>query len=276
MVFESGIKAISYGADGTDTERYAQQNMDTTCTPTSLNFEIPFYGIRFAAPIMPDSGLPLVSVQDSKHEKKTARNNIFSGAHILTTGNDTIRYNQILEFSRHPGTTLYERDVKNVDRQDDRAAYRLFASGTLGALMKMDWGRTPMALVIYLFVLGDLFDAYQNRTVDHGERVRMVMRAYFFLTSWADFIDSHPHYTRAKHFISRQSFEIFLEIARSLILLILTHRSYFSDIPLLPWLHGTEQNEHIFWNHAADCGRFHVARRVDDDAENEGHSKRVR
>ncbi|POG58820.1 hypothetical protein GLOIN_2v1467900, partial [Rhizophagus irregularis DAOM 181602=DAOM 197198] len=46
--------------------------------------------------------------------------------------------------------------------------------------------------------------------------------------------------------ISLQSYNIFTSLAESLVLLIIAHRDYYSDYPLLPWEHGTEALEHVF------------------------------
>ena len=43
--------------------------------------------------------------------------------------------------------------------------------------------------------------------------------------------------------ISTQSFEIFISMAESLVMLIMVHREYY---PLFLWEYGTEALEHIF------------------------------
>ena len=50
---------------------------------------------------------------------------MFSGAQLLTLGTGTARYDQILTLSKMPDSVLYKRDVENVDRQDDDAAFHL-------------------------------------------------------------------------------------------------------------------------------------------------------
>ena len=79
----------------------------------------------------------------------------------------------------------------------------------------------------------------------------MAMRGYFFLNMWAEFIENasklyNSMFSIAKNFISPQSFKIFINLAKSLILLIITHREYYSSYPLYPWEHGTEAIEHVF------------------------------
>src|ERR1044071_5951958 len=49
--------------------------------------------------------------------------------------------------------------------------------------------------------------------------------------------------------ISTQSFEIFISMAESLVMLILVHREYYPSYPSYPlflWEHGTEALEYIF------------------------------
>jgi hypothetical protein len=55
---------------------------------------------------------------------------------------------------------LYHRDVEKLDRQDDNAATRFF----LGDTLKWLSDRYPelLGLVVYLFVFGELINAYQN------------------------------------------------------------------------------------------------------------------
>ncbi|RIA81934.1 hypothetical protein C1645_700482 [Glomus cerebriforme] len=74
------------------------------------------------------------------------------------------------------------RDIINVDKQDDGAAYRFFSSAVLNqcqedGIIKSD----KLDLFLYLFVISKLFDAYLNRSIFHKTRIIMVMRAYFFL-----------------------------------------------------------------------------------------------
>jgi hypothetical protein len=80
----------------------------------------------------------------------------------------------------------------------------------------------------------------------------MAMRAFFFLKIWKDYIKrcgiahSSKWYNLQRSIISIQSFEIFISMAESLIMLILVHRDYYPKYPLFLWEHGTEALEHIF------------------------------
>ncbi|EGG06419.1 uncharacterized protein MELLADRAFT_86613 [Melampsora larici-populina 98AG31] len=46
--------------------------------------------------------------------------------------------------------------------------------------------------------------------------------------------------------ISHESFKTFKHLAISLLTLIIAHREYYPEHPLMPWKHGTEACEHIF------------------------------
>ncbi|RGB24991.1 hypothetical protein C1646_611813, partial [Rhizophagus diaphanus] len=70
-------------------------------------------------------------VQDPKHAKKTSRNAIMSGAQLLTFGNLTVQFEQLLKLSYIPNSVMYRQDVIKLDRQDDGAAYRVFCLGNL-------------------------------------------------------------------------------------------------------------------------------------------------
>ena len=64
-------------------------------------FEDQEYGICFRAPIF--CGRP-------------ARNQLFSGARLMTLGLGTVRYDHIKLLASSPKTALYQRDVINVDK----------------------------------------------------------------------------------------------------------------------------------------------------------------
>jgi len=78
------------------------------------------------------------------------------------------------------GSPLYRRDIEKLDRQDDNAVSRLFSANTLPYLASHYPDRVE---IVYLFVFGDLIDAYQNRSIPHLERVKMLLRARYFLDS---------------------------------------------------------------------------------------------
>lgn len=128
------------------------------------------------------NGYPSFVVQDPKHGGKTARNQILSGARYLIIGCFSLLYRYLLELANSPFCRLFRRDVERVDKQDDRAAARTLSGEVLECLMK----ELPecCALVLYLFVVGELIDAWQNRHIPHTEHIRMVTRARYFLMAW--------------------------------------------------------------------------------------------
>ena len=134
-------------------ERNAQKLLSTP-ESSNLTFVDNFYGITFQAPLFND--ILLITVQDPKHATKTARNQLFSGARLLTFAQTTVRYDQILEVQKH-GSVLLSRDVINVDKQDDLAALRTFSSAFLNEVIsKCLLDDTYCGLVCFLFVFGDV------------------------------------------------------------------------------------------------------------------------
>lgn len=195
-------------------------------------------------------GQPVVMVQDSKHAAKTARNNVTSGAKFLVLGNYVAMYSQIRKPALSRNGPLYKRDVEKVDRQDDNAACRLLSSATLQWL-KVHHDTNPAnkevrGLIVFLFLMGEAVDAYQNRSLPHIEQVKMVLQLHFFLERWESFLD-RAGYTKSTNFISLQFRDILRYLVFGLIQLIVVYRdNYRSRYPLLPWLHSTEVCEHVF------------------------------
>lgn len=139
---------------------------------------------------------------------------------------------------------LMLRDVERLDRQDDRAAARLLSSAVLRHLSTHhpEW----VGLGIYLFVMGGLFAAWQNRTLPHRDRLKLVLRARYFLRFWRDHIVRHPHHSTTVNFISRESFDILMILCDSFLKLVRLHRDLYPSYPFLPWLYSTEFNEHYY------------------------------
>ncbi|CAI2174578.1 6746_t:CDS:2, partial [Funneliformis geosporum] len=154
-------------------------------------------------------------VQDIKHAKKTARNQIHYGTRLITFGNSTVHYDQLCDLAKKENSGLCICDVCNVDKQNDRAAFRVFHSQLLG--MCQDNGvinLEKLGLFVYLFVLAS------KKT-------------------------SKEWYSTTRSFISIQSYYIFKSLAESLVLLIISHHYYYEDYPLLLWEHRIEALEHI-------------------------------
>lgn len=196
----------------------------------------------FTIPVFGDQ--PIATVQDSKHALKTGRNQLLSGAHLGVLGNHVLFYTQVRHLAASETGPLYNRDVEKLDRQDDNAATRLFCADTLRWLIKHH--DDQRGLIIYLFIIGEAVDAYQNRHISHGERIKMLLRAMFFMEGWEEFI-SKANYQRSKHFISREYRDILKILISGFMQLIIIHRDLLDDIyAFLPWLHSTEVCEHLF------------------------------
>jgi hypothetical protein len=177
-LLDQKIHVVSSASDGSTTERSMQRNLTLKAEGTRE------YRIKHPRPIdsrNPDittsipmfKGRPVVMVQDAKHAAKTARNNATTGAKLLTLGNYVAMYSQIRKAAFAHDGPLYRRDVEKVDRQDDNAACRLLSATTLrwfvAGCEANPEGEQVRGLIIYLFLMGELVDAYQSRTLPHVE-----------------------------------------------------------------------------------------------------------
>jgi hypothetical protein len=153
-------------------------------------------------------------------------------------------FSQVREMAFAEHSPLYHRDVEKLDRQDDNAATRLFCGDTLQWLK--DNHPEHHSLIIYLFVFGELIDAYQSRTLSITERVQMVLRAQFFLEMWQKFLVV-AKYPQAKHYISQQCADIADILIKGFLKLVIIYRDHVpGSPPLFPWLLTTEVVEHVF------------------------------
>lgn len=251
-----GVNIVSYACDGTQVERSIQDLLvsNAKCTisikvpdpdPEEKDdyvIHIPMFG--------PGPGSPVVMVQDSKHALKTFRNNLFSGARALVLGNHISMYSQVwrIAFGDPPGP-IYQRDVEKMDRQDDNAATRLFSAETLDFITKHH--PACLGLVVYLFIMGEVVDAYQGRTLSHLERIKMVLRCHYFLRLWKRFLQATGY--AKKYCISREAQDIIEKLIDGLLALVHVYRDHLQgEYPLLLWLHATELCEHIF----AECRKL--------------------
>ncbi|KAJ3002796.1 hypothetical protein NUW54_g5652 [Trametes sanguinea] len=238
------IHVVSYACDGTETERAVQRLVVEHATSCRT------HSIKRPRPGAPDvvltiaeiHGRPLVMIQDSKHAAKTFRNNLFSGARALVLGNFLAVYHYARDIAFHALGPLFHRDVEKLDRQDDNAATRLFASATLDFTATTYPDR--VGLIVYLFIFGELIDAYQSRSISHLERAHMVLRASYFLTTWRRFL-SVAGYSEDRYCLSREAIDITGYLIEGLLGLIYVFRD-LGDYPLVPWLHSTEVVEHLF------------------------------
>jgi hypothetical protein len=247
MLHAQDIAPLSMASDGHVTERSLGRNV-VESSEAHWEYSIPNSHanatINLKIPLCKCHGLPCNVCQDAKHGLKTARNQLFTGAHLLAIGNFAMFFSHLRDIDEHPIGPLFRRDVEKVDKQDDRAASRTFSASVIDFLCRFFPER--QGLSAYLFVIGELVDAWQNRSIPHIERARMVMRARFFLTIWRSHVDTHPDHNLDTHFVSRDSYEIFTTLCDSLLGLIISHRRFYSNYPLLPWLHSTEVCEHLF------------------------------
>ncbi|KAJ6528185.1 hypothetical protein B0H19DRAFT_969274 [Mycena capillaripes] len=129
-------------------------------------------------------------MQDSKHALKTARNQIMNGARMIVIGYFTVFFSMLRNLAFNILGPLFANDIEKADKQDDRAAARLFSAATLN--FHSENHPEQIGLSIYLFVLGELVDAWQYRNIFHRDRVKMVLRARFFLMAWRTHIIAHP------------------------------------------------------------------------------------
>lgn len=247
-LLERDIQVTSYAADGSSVERGVQKILETKATTTvthrikhpspdgkgqDIIINIPFFG-----------KYPIANLQDSKHLLKTFRNNLYSGARLLTFPNSVAMFSQVREIAFTDGSPLFHRDVEKLDRQDDNAATRLFCADTLAWVNEHH--PDELGLSMYLFIFGELIDAYQNRSVDITERIEMVLRAHFFVEMWEKFLKV-AGYSKAKHFVSQQCEDITDILIKGFMKLVYIYRDNVEgQPPLLPWLLSTEVIEHIF------------------------------
>ncbi|KAK6992640.1 hypothetical protein R3P38DRAFT_3430332 [Favolaschia claudopus] len=241
-----GFRIIASGGDGAAVERECQRRL----TRASKRSE---FKIKHPDPEHPDivvelwelDGNVFVVFQDAKHLRKTIRNNAGAGARGLVLGNYLVYYEQMYTLAIQPDSPMYARDWRNRDRMDDNAAARLTSADTL-----QQAARDPannLGLVVYLFVFGDLVDAYQSRTISHHERAKIAIRARLFLQTWRAYL-AKAGCSEARHFISKEAFDICEIIINGILGLIVIHRDHLGDksCPLLPWFIASEPNEHSF------------------------------
>ncbi|TFY73191.1 hypothetical protein EWM64_g10821 [Hericium alpestre] len=214
---------ITLGSDGTVTKHNARRELLTLTSAVDIHYCIPHpegNGQFITIMVHKVYGQALAIIQDLKYCQKMFRNNLFSGATLLLLGRYPIFYELIhvmaLNFEDSP---LYRRNVEKLDRQDDRAAARLFSADALKhAIEHTD----NLGLVAYLFVFGEMVDAYQSRTIPHSERIKMVLRARFFKDLWKAFL-RNAGYPERCYFISRDADDITDILINGLLSIIYIH-----------------------------------------------------
>ncbi|PLW42688.1 hypothetical protein PCASD_08506 [Puccinia coronata f. sp. avenae] len=240
---KAGMSILSLGSDGAATEISALRMVQASADKY-LSFHKSDAGVSVQVPLIGEPPQPVVAVQDPKHARKTATNQILSGARLLSFGKFHLNISHLVELLGDH-STLYNRDVLNCDKQDDGRAYRTMNWETLEASL-----RSPkhIGLSIYLFLLGELTDAWLCQKMNHLDRIRSSWTCIFFLRLWhlSNSDKNSPLTSIDRNGVSRQSFEIFSFLGNSLLGLIIAHRDFHPKVPLLPWKHGTEACEHIF------------------------------
>jgi hypothetical protein len=258
MQREEPLCIVSLGSDGAVSERKARQELMAKLVQSGEGEIIERHiehpdgqSPPIIVPLFGAFGKPTAIIQDSKHCRKTMCNNLFSGARAIVLGHSVTFYQQvrdIVDDTAH--SPLRRRDVERLDRQDDHAAECLFSSATLDYSIN-HLGRSSLGLSIYLFIFGDLIDAYQSRKVSHAEHVIMVLRAKFFKDLWKSFLQEGK-YSMQHYFISQDADKIVDTLVLGLLGLIFIHRDLLGSDPnlksflLMPWTHGSESNEHVF------------------------------
>ncbi|KAJ8074348.1 hypothetical protein PM082_012661 [Marasmius tenuissimus] len=255
-LIQEGVNVVSYACDGTEVERGVQRRIISQADRVvDYTISSPYEGgkdvaVKFA--IIHDQ--PVTVIQDSKHALKTFRSNIFSGARLLCFGNYVAVYEFVREVAHEDRSPIYIRDVERLDRQDDAAATRLFSADMLEYVS--DAHPEHILLIVLLFVLGDFIDAFQNRRISHHERVRMVLRARYFIDYWETFLSVSGYDKR--YCLSREALDIARILIEGYLALIVIHRDYQNTsnniLPLIPWLHSSEPDEHAFGDTRALIG----------------------
>ncbi|KAF9526823.1 hypothetical protein CPB83DRAFT_837122 [Crepidotus variabilis] len=226
MAAQLKLPLIALAADGAASELAAQFMMDKVQTEEkSLVYDYPLYGIHLRAPVFADTG-PLISVTDAPHARKTARNQPQYGTHTASLGVGHLVNQSLVGLYETGAAGLVVRDVANVDKQDDGAARRVFHHQALEAYTTKDNPNMETVSIrpgfegvfTYLFVLGQLFEAWMSPSMTTHERVLAALRARFWL-----------HYWR-QHVLG----------------LSLAFAKFYPDQPFCIWLIATDFVEHFF------------------------------
>ncbi|EGG10172.1 uncharacterized protein MELLADRAFT_94558 [Melampsora larici-populina 98AG31] len=244
---DAGLKVLSLGSDGAATEMLAQLLL-TSKAINYIEFSRPQAGIHIKIPLFGSNPTPLVIVQDPKHARKTGANQLLSGARLLAFGKYYINIGHMVLLMQDENSSLYQKDVFNIDRQDDGRAYRSLNNDTLELALQHP---ECTGLAVYLFIIGELVDAWLSNSASHEERILSSHTADVFLKRWKAFLkeqydDTDGLMSLDRNGISHPAWKIFSQLASSLVALIISHREHFPDAPFVPWKHGTEACEHIF------------------------------
>lgn len=248
-LLEHGVRVSSLGADGASKERSVLRHFALSA-PSFIDFVLPHPAfphdparcIKIRIVCWGKDRQPISLIEDPGHGRKTLRSNIYSGARLLTLGDYIACYSHFLAVYLEKGP-LNSRDTLKVDKQSDNTAIRVFSSATMKHLI--DKHPDQLGTIVYLVVLGSLPDAYQSRELTLIERIRIALRAMYFLQYWNDFVRASGY--SSQHLISAQALDICRYLVEGLIQLVIIYRDTFGGkYPLLLWKVGTEGNEHSF------------------------------
>lgn len=103
-----------------------------------------------------------------------------------------------------------------------------------------------LGLIVYLFIFGELIDAYQNRSMTLVERTKLVLCAHYFNEMWEKFLDLSK-YPKSRHYVSPQCADITQTLIQGFFQALIIYRDHSGGLyPFLPWLLSTEVVEHVF------------------------------
>lgn len=177
MSSAAGIKVLSIGANGAASELAAQAQLNQMSTGL-LSYSHTELDVHIKVPIFGNPPCPVVTIQDPKHARKTGANQLLSGSRSITMGKYVVSLQDLSQVLQSSNSPLLTKDVFDCDKQDDGRALRTFCSQTVATtLSKPDC----FGLTIYLFIIGELCDAWLNKTIGHQERIRAVWTSGFFL-----------------------------------------------------------------------------------------------
>jgi len=181
---QRNVKIAFYASDGSNVERVIQHCLQSHATHLcSISISYGYDGhASYTVQIPFFTNQPVAIIQDPKHLLKTLKNNLSSGAHFLTFPKGPATYGQLFEMVAAPDSPLYRRNVINADQQDNNAATCVFSASSLECVVNHH--PEHLGLITYLFVFGELINAYQNHSISLVARIQLVMRAHFFLEMW--------------------------------------------------------------------------------------------
>ncbi|KAJ7254267.1 hypothetical protein C8J57DRAFT_1437247 [Mycena rebaudengoi] len=188
MAAELSLPVVSFAADGAASELAAQKLMDGQETSfPSITYDYPLYGIHLKAPVT--STGPVVCVQDPWHAKKTGRNGPQHGTKTESLGGDVVVNQTMVALYETGEAGLLSSDIRNVDKQDDGPARRLFHFKALRACTTGDGEETKIR-----DGFGGLFPfcPWMHGT-DFVEHFFGLARMMFPNFTWAEFLKMVQH-----------------------------------------------------------------------------------